>query len=432
MEPTTATFVLPTKAQLLSPAFHLMKAQELWASLPDLVVYLLAGIFVFALCALMGQVAAVFMILMERKVLAWFTQRKGPNRVGPAGIVQSVADGIKLLLKEDIMTPAQDKFLFTLAPAIFLFPMFALYALVPFSQSLIGVSLPLGLMALFALSSVSVVGLVLAGWSSNNKFSLLGGMRSAAQAISYEVPLILSVLGVVLFAGSGNLNTIIQAQSGGIHTWYAIMLSPLSFLLFYIASIAEVNRVPFDLPEAESELVSGYNTEYSGMKFATFFLAEYAALFVFSALTVALFFGGYTSPIGGTLADKFGYAQFIANALSLPALKGLMINAEQVFWMLSKSYVFIYLAMLLRGTLPRLKPDQLMGFCWKFLIPLALINLFMLAFAKQFTLSLQADGFSGSWVYLAISLIIAVFGIGGFIKFTDTQFKANVAARYKA
>jgi NADH-quinone oxidoreductase subunit H len=432
MEPTTAAFVMPTKAQLLSPAFHLMKAQELWASLPDIVPIFLTGLILFALVAVMGQAAAVVMVLMERKVLAWFTQRKGPNRVGPGGLLQSIADGVKLLLKEDIMTPVQDKFLFTLAPALFLFPVFALYALVPFSESLVGVSLPLGLMALFALSSISVIGLVLAGWASNNKYSLLGGMRSAAQAISYEVPLILSVLGVVLFAGSGNLHTIIQAQSGGMHTWYAFMLSPLSFLLFYTASIAEVNRVPFDLPEAESELVSGYNTEYSGMKFATFFLAEYAGLFIFSALTVALFFGGYTSPLGGTLADKLGYAEGIANALSLPALKSLIINAEQVFWMLSKTYVFIYLAMLLRGTLPRLKPDQLMGFCWKFMIPLALINLFMLAFAKQFTVSLPTEGMAGSWIFLAIAILIGVLGVGGFCQFTDKQFKASVAARYKA
>lgn len=424
--------MIPSTAQLLDPQFHLMKAIELWHSLPDIVPTFLMGVVLFGMVAVMGQAAAVVMVLMERKVLAWFTQRKGPNRVGPGGLLQSIADGVKLLTKEDIMTPVQDKFLFTLAPAIFLFPVFALYAIVPFSEALIGVSLPIGLLTLFALSSISVIGLVLAGWASNNKYSLLGGMRSAAQAISYEVPLILSVIGVVLFAGSGNLKTIIEAQSGGLFSWYGILLTPLSFLIFYVASIAEVNRVPFDLPEAESELVSGYNTEYSGMKFATFFLAEYAGLFVLSALTVALFFGGYTSPFGGTFMVNYGLADAIVSRLGTPDLKAVLINAEQIFWMLSKTYVFIYMAMLLRGTLPRLKPDQLMGFCWKFLIPLSLINLFMLAFAKQFTLSHAVGGYAQSWIYLAIAVLVGIGGVGGFCHFIDRQFKAQVAARYQA
>jgi NADH-quinone oxidoreductase subunit H len=428
----TASFEIPTLAQLLDPGFHLMKAIELWHQLPDIVPIFLTGVVLFGMVAVMGQAAAVVMVLMERKVLSWFTQRKGPNRVGPGGMFQTIADGVKLLTKEDIMTPAMDKFLFTLAPAIFLFPVFALYALVPFSERLIGVSLPLGVLVLFALSSISVIGLVIAGWASNNKYSLLGGMRSAAQAISYEVPLILSVLGVVLFAGSANLKTIIEAQSGGILHWYGISLTPLSFLLFYVASIAEVNRVPFDLPEAESELVSGYNTEYSGMKFATFFLAEYAGLFVLSALTVALFFGGYTSPFGGTFMQNYGVADAITQAVQLPLLKPLLINVEQIFWMLSKTYLFIYIAMLLRGTLPRLKPDQLMGFCWKFLIPLSLINLFMLGFAKQFSLSLATEGFAGSWIYLALAGLVGFGGVGGFCHFIDRQLKAQVAARYHA
>jgi NADH-quinone oxidoreductase subunit H len=421
-----------TPSDLLNPAYVWTKAVHLWQGAPDIIPITLVAVALFAMVAVMGQAAAVVMVLMERRVLAWITQRKGPNRVGPEGLLQSIADGVKLLCKEDIMTPVQDWFLFTMAPAVFLFPVFALYALVPFSDALIGVSLPLGLLTLFALSSVSVIGLVLAGWASNNKYSLLGGMRSAAQAISYEVPLILSVVGVVLFTGSANLHTIIEAQSGGLFNWYGIVLSPLSFLLFYVASIAEVNRIPFDLPEAESELVSGYNTEYSGMKFATFFLAEYAGLFVLSALTVALFFGGYTSPLGGTIVAKFGIAEAVVNATGSALVGKILINAEQVFWMLSKTYVFIYLAMLLRGTLPRLKPDQLMGFCWKFMIPLSLINLFMLAFGKQFTLSFAESGFAGSWGYLLMAVIIGIGGVGGFCKFIDTEFKAQVAKRYHA
>ena len=272
------------------------------------VAFLLYGVIVFTCMAVVGQASAAFMVLMERKILAWLTQRKGPNRVGPYGILQTVADGVKLLFKEDIMNPGQDKLLFTLGPAIFLFPVYITYMLLPFTNVLVGIDLSVGLLFIFALSSLSVVGIVLAGWASNNKYSLLGGMRSAAQAISYEIPLIMSALTVALAAGSLNIKTIIESQNGqfGFASWYYLSLFPLAFILFYICSIAEVNRIPFDLPEAESELVSGYNTEYSGMKFAMFFLAEYSSLFGMSALMVALFFGGYYSPLGGLILEKIG------------------------------------------------------------------------------------------------------------------------------
>jgi NADH-quinone oxidoreductase subunit H len=401
-----------------------------WATLPDWVPALVTGVLVFALVALMGQLAAVVMVLMERKVLSWLTQRKGPNRVGPMGALQTIADGVKLLFKEDIMVPGQDKFLFTLAPALFLFPVFALYALVPFSQHLLGVALPSGLLAVFALSSVSVMGVVLAGWASNNKYSLLGGMRSAAQAISYEIPLVLSLLGVVLFTGSLDLRTIIEAQKGGLFNWYSLLLTPLSFLIFYVSSIAEVNRVPFDLPEAESELVSGYNTEYSGMKFATFFLAEYAGLFILSALTAAVFFGGYYAPTGGLLTQQFGLDVSVANGLGVPKLAVLVREAEMLFWMLSKTYVFIYLAMLIRATLPRLKPDQLMGFSWKFLIPLSLINIFMLALGKLFTMQL-ASGWLGALPYLVMAIAVAIGGVGGYCVFMSRLFTQQLKARLR-
>lgn len=396
----------------------------LWNSLPPVVPIVLYGTLLFGVGAALGQLAAVIMILMERKVLAWITQRKGPNRVGPAGLLQSIADGIKLLFKEDIMSPHQDKVLFTLAPVIFLFPVFVLYALIPFSQSLVGLALPAGLLVVFALSALSVVGVVLAGWASNNKYSLLGGMRSAAQAISYEIPLILSLLGVVLFADSLNLRDIVEFQQGGLLNWFAILLTPVSFLIFYTASIAEVNRVPFDLPEAESELVSGYNTEYSGMKFAMFFLAEYAALFVFSALTALLFFGGYYSPFGDLVVSHLGLDAALATATGVPALQQLVREAEMLFWMISKTYLFIYTAMLIRGTLPRLKPDQLMGFSWKLLIPLALINLFMLSFAKFFVME-------QSLVYLVLAILVGIFGIGGYCVWISRYFGQQLQARFQ-
>jgi NADH:ubiquinone oxidoreductase subunit H len=396
---------------------------QLWHSLPDFIQMGIYGTIVFAIVAVLGQMAAVVMVLMERKVLAWLTQRQGPNRVGPAGLLQSIADGIKLLFKEDIMTPAQDKFLFCLGPALFLFPVFALYALIPYSKSVLPIALPGGLLVIFALSSLSVLGIVIAGWASNNKFSLMGGMRSAAQAISYEIPLILSLLGVVMFTNTLNLQEIVGHQQGGLLSWFAILLTPLSFLIFYVSSLAEVNRVPFDLPEAESELVSGYNTEYTGMKFATFFLAEYAALFVYSALTALIFFGGYYSPFGGLIVSNLGLDIQLSQLAHLPSLGKLLQEAEMLFWMLTKTYFFIYSAMLIRGTLPRLKPDELMGFSWKFLIPLSLINLVMLAFARFYQLE-QSVG------YLVAAFLVLVFGVGGFCVWISQQFNRQLKMRF--
>jgi NADH-quinone oxidoreductase subunit H len=338
----------------------------------DLATLVWAGL-MFLLISIIGQVAVVFMVLMERKVLAWITQRKGPNRAGPFGVLQTVCDGVKLLFKEDIMMSHQDKFLFSLGPILFFAPSFVLYSLIPFTDKLLGLDLTVGLLFFFALSSLSVLGIVLAGWGSNNKYSLIGGMRSAAQAISYEIPLVMSALGVALAAGSMNLKTIIESQNAGgfgALSWYAVCILPVSFVIFWISSIAEVNRIPFDLPEAESELVSGYNTEYTGMKFALFFLAEYASLFAMSALMVVLFFGGYYSPIGGLVLERFGITY------------SPLLQAEMVTWMILKIYFFIFMAMLIRGSLPRLKPDQLMGFSWKFLIPLSVLNVLFIAFIK--------------------------------------------------
>ncbi len=356
----------------------LMLGQE-WA-LPEGVLLLIWSIIVFTMLAILGQAAAIIMVLMERKVLAWLTQRKGPNRVGPWGALQTLADGVKLLFKEDIIPKDANAFLFTIAPAVFFLPAFVFYALIPFNEQLLAVALPAGALFVFAISSISVVGLVLAGWASNNKYSLLGGMRSAAQAISYEIPLVMAVLAVCLFTGSMNIAEIVKAQQGPLWNWFAIFLTPVSLAIFFISSLAEVNRIPFDLPEAESELVSGYNTEYSGMKFALFFLAEYAALFAMSALTVAFFFGGYYSPLGFFLVEKFIP---VTDPASL-SLVQLAVQSEQLFWFLMKTFVFIFLAMWVRATLPRLKPDQLMGFSWKFLIPLSLLNIFVIAIGKYF------------------------------------------------
>lgn len=359
--------------ELLNRVTDMLGLSINWADFGPLLLVLWAVV-IFTLVATAGITSVTFLVLMERKVLAWMTQRKGPNRVGPWGTLQTFADAFKLLFKEDIMIKGQDKFLFTIAPAIFFLPSFVFFGLIPFTDQLLAVALPAGALFVFAISSISVVGIVLAGWASNNKYSLLGGMRSAAQAISYEIPLVMAVLAVVLFTGSMNIAQIVQAQSGPFWNWYGFLLTPLSLVIFFIAALAEVNRIPFDLPEAESELVSGYNTEYSGMKFALFFLAEYASLFAMSAFTAAFFMGGYNSPFGFLLTDLLGN--------QMPVLTQLVRQVEMLFWFMMKTYLFIFLAMWIRGTLPRLKPDQLMGFSWKFLIPLSLINIFAIAIGK--------------------------------------------------
>ncbi len=396
------------------------------------------SIIVFLGIVVAGKAAVVFMVLMERKVLAWVTQRKGPNRVGPFGLLQTIADGVKLLFKEDVMTPGQDKLLFTLGPAIFIFPVFVLYAFVPFTDYLFALDIPVGALAVFALSSISVLGMVLAGWASNNKYSLIGGMRSAAQAISYEIPLVLAVLTVVLFTGSMNMKDIVEAQQGpfGALSWYFIYLTPISFMIFLISSIAEVNRIPFDLPEAESELVSGYNTEYSGMKFAMFFLAEYAALFVMSALTVTFFFGGYSSPLAGIQLGDFAFGSTIVGTLFTGAAEGgglnivgLLSQFEMITWFLLKTYIFIFLAMWLRGTLPRLKPDQLMGFSWKFLIPLSLINVFMVAFQRFWAHPSQLAAFGDNLIFFAIWAVVLFGGVIGFFVFSSRMLNNKLNER---
>jgi len=325
--------------------------------------------------AVLLVIAVLFLVLMERKVLAWMTVRKGPNRVGPYGLFQTIADAIKLLFKEDIISSHTNKILFTIGPVIFFFPVMVIYGLIPFTEKLIAINIAAGLFLIIAVSSISTVGLVISAWASNNKYSLLGGMRSAAQAISYEIPLVIAAISIVLLSGSMNLPEIIKSQQGGLLHWN-IFPGLISFFIFFICSIAELNRIPFDLPEAESELVSGYNTEYSGMKFALFFLAEYAALFILSVLISVIFLGGYLSPL-----NNYFSAIFFSETASKDLLN-FFIGIEQGFWIVTKTYFIIFIIMWIRATLPRLRADQLMGFSWKFLLPLSLVNLIVIAIYK--------------------------------------------------
>ena len=282
------------------------------------------------------------LIWLERRLLALWQDRYGPNRVGPFGLLQPLADMIKIFSKEDWTPPFADKPVFIMAPAIVVVTALMSYAVIPFAPGILVVDLNIGLLFFLAMSSLGAYSVVLAGWSSDSKYSLLGGLRAAAQMLSYEVFMGLSLMGVVMLAGSFNLREIVEAQRG---MWFCIP-QILGLIIFLIAGVAETHRLPFDLPEAESELVAGYHSEYSGMKFGMFFVGEYLGITLISALTVTLFFGGWLGPV-------------------LPPL----------IWFLLKTFVLICGFILLRAALPRPRFDQLMSFGWKVMLPLALLNI---------------------------------------------------------
>jgi len=294
-------------------------------------------------------------ILAERKVMGFMQGRIGPNQVGGRwGLLQTVADVLKLLLKEDTIPKAADKPLFIIAPVIAFAPAFMVLATLPFTDSLQFADIGVGLLYYIAVSGLTTVGVVTGAWASNNKYALLGGMRAAAQMISYEIPLVMSVLGVILLTGSLNLNDIVEAQKD---VWY-IFVQPIGFLVFLIASVAELNRTPFDLPEAESELVAGFHVEYSGFRWAFFMLAEYVYFFAMATLTTVLFLGGWQPVM---------FLDFIPGAV----------------WFSLKFSLVVFVLIWFRSTFPRLRADQLMEFGWKVLLPVALANIFLTALIKS-------------------------------------------------
>ncbi len=292
------------------------------------------------------SVNALFLIWVERKVSAHMQVRLGPMEVGPHGIIQSVADALKLMSKELITPEEVDKPVFWLAPIIIFLPVLLSFLVIPFSQSWIIKDMNVGIILILGFSTLAVLAILMAGWSSNNKYSVLGAIRSVAQNIAYEIPLLITVMSVILMVGSFKLSDIVAAQGG---MWFIVM-QPLAFLLFITCATAETNRAPFDLPEAESELVAGFHTEYSGMRFAVFFLAEYTNMFIAASVGTVLFLGGWHGPF-------------------LPG----------VVWFLIKVYAIIFLMMWFRWTFPRVRFDQLINFAWKILIPLAFANLLITA-----------------------------------------------------
>ncbi|NLN86117.1 MAG: NADH-quinone oxidoreductase subunit NuoH [Syntrophomonadaceae bacterium] len=322
-------------ARTLSDWLLQLGLSHFWTDLVLLVVQWTAIILIITL-------NVIILVWLERKISGFIQQRLGPNRLGPFGCFQTIADTLKLLTKEDIIPSQTDKLIFKTAPMFFIIVSVLLYAVIPMGKDMVVVDLNVGLFYFISVGSLTTIAILMAGWSSNNKWSLLGAMRSVAQMISYEIPLAFSLLGVVMIAGSLNLSAIVAAQS---NIWF-IVLQPVAFVTYFIAATAELNRGPFDMPEAEQELTAGAYTEYTGMRWALFFLAEYTNLVAVSALAATLFFGGWQGPL-------------------LPSW----------MWIIIKTYLIMLVFMWMKWTFPRIRMDHLMSLSWKVLVPVSLINI---------------------------------------------------------
>ena len=330
------------------------------ASITEMVLIALVYLAVFA-------VAGLYLVLLERKVAAWFQLRIGPNRVGYWGLLQTMADALKLVSKELTGTVKADKFLYNLAPYFVIVSSLMALSVFPFTQEFQAFDINIGVVFLIAISSIGVIGILLGGWSSNNKFALIGAMRSGVQTISYELSVGLSILTMVVLSGTLQLSEIVEVQKNGWLIVQGHIPAVIAFMIFMIAGTAETNRAPFDMVEAESELGAGFHTEYSGMKFAYFFLAEFINMFIIAAIGATIFFGGWLSPFGITE--------------SIPWLG--------VFWFLGKTFVLVFLMMWFRWTFPRLRVDQLLTLEWKYLLPLNLLNIVLMAVVVWLNLTIQ-------------------------------------------
>lgn len=336
-------------------------------------IWLPVPMFLMLAVATVGVLVAVW---LERKISAAAQQRIGPEYAGPLGILQPAADGLKLVFKEDIVPAKSDPLLFTLGPILVVLPVFISYLIVPFGQNLVISNLTVAIFLWVALSSIQPIGLLMAGYASNNKYALLGGLRAAAQSISYEIPLALAVLAVVMMSNSLSTIDIVEQQSGyGILGWN-VWRQPIGFLIFWIAVLAECERLPFDLPEAEEELVAGYQTEYSGMKFGLFYVGSYVNLILSALLVSVLYFGGWEFPIPIEL-----FANWLGVSETTPWFQ-VIAGVIGITMTLVKAYFFVFLAILLRWTVPRIRIDQLLNLGWKFLLPLGLANLLLTAALK--------------------------------------------------
>ncbi len=339
-------------------------ARMLWLPFPMLLVLV---------AAVVGVLVTVW---LERKISAAVQQRVGPEYAGALGVLQPLADGLKLLVKEDIIPDRADSILFTLGPVLVVVPVILSWLIVPFGQNLLISDVGVGIFLWISLSSVQPIGLLMSGYASNNKYSLLGGLRAAAQSISYEIPLALAVLAVVMMSNSLSTVDIVNQQTGaGVLSWN-IWRQPVGFLIFWICALAECERLPFDLPEAEEELVAGYQTEYSGMKFALFYLGSYINLVLSALLVSILYLGGWSFPI-----PVEWLASWLGQPIDAPLVQ-LITGAVGIVMTVLKAYLLVFIAILLRWTTPRVRIDQLLDLGWKFLLPLALVNLLVTAALK--------------------------------------------------
>jgi NADH-quinone oxidoreductase subunit H len=340
--------------------------------LPDWAVTFVMMLATVLVLVVFGLGSIIWINVFERKVIGRFQDRFGPNRFGPWGLLQCVADMVKLLTKEDVTPSQADRLIFNLAAVLPIIPTFLVLAVLPFGRGMVAADLNIGFLYIVAVGSLGTIAVFMAGWSSRNKYSVLGGMRTVAQMISYEIPMVLSVVGVLLIVGSLSMVSIVDAQG----EWHLpfVVLQPLAFVLYFTAAVAEVNRAPFDLPEGESEIVAGYHIEYSGIKFAMFLLAEYINAFSICAIATTLFLGGWRGPI-------------------LPSWA----------WFFLKTYFLYFVLIWLRATLPRLRVDQLMNFAWKTLVPLALANLMITALVAKLV---PANSLLGAGAFLGVNVLV--------------------------
>ena len=343
-------------------------------NIPEIVGDITFPILPFCIIAIAIILVVLFLVLLERKILALFTQRKGPNRVGLWGLLQTCADAIKLLTKQNIDIKGSDRFLFNVAPIVVFVPAMLLWGLIPYSSEFEFMGFSVTIILFIAVASLPVIGIILAGYASNNKYSLIGAIRSAAQIISYELPMTFVILSIVLLASSMNLKDIVLTQISvpPVLGWFAIPCF-IGFIIMFICAVAELNRCPFDLPEAESELVAGYNTEYSGMRFALFFLGEYTMLFVMCLFMATIFFGGFLPLTGKYISEMcFANSEFLQ----------VFIYFEQAIWLFLKTLILVILIMLIRASYPRLNSSSLMKFSWKLLLPLSILNFIAIIIVK--------------------------------------------------
>lgn len=357
---------------------------SLGLGLPDWGVLWMRHSIVAAIVFMVAPLQMLVFTYLERRIIARMQDRLGPNRVGPFGLFQPIADAVKMFTKEDIVPAATDKVVHLLAPAVVVVPVLLMTAVMPWGPGMVPIDINASILFFFAISSISAVGLLMAGWGSNNKFSLLGAMRAAAQMVAYEIPAVLSILAIAIVTGSMSIVKIIEAQGGAFVSVNDIATIPnfgmgwflftpvgfFAFICFFISALAEGERTPFDIPEADSEIVAGYMTEYSGMKFGLFYLAQYVLNFLLCAITVIVFWGGWQGPGVNMLLNSGNHV--------LAGMLGLI-------YFLGKSYFFFFVMVWLRGVFPRLRIDQLMGFGWKFLIPLTLVNVISASLWVAFT-----------------------------------------------